>query len=72
MANKAPRIIPAGGTFYEDDRDTHVWGANALDNTTCSVFATVFGRPGEPILTILKDFPRNSRIEALALAASEN
>lgn len=66
MANEAPRIIPTGGTFYENDRATHVWGANASDNTTCRAIVTVYGRPGEPLLTIVEDFPRESRTEVLA------
>lgn len=68
MANEPPRIISEGGAFYENDRATHVWGANGSDNTTCRVLATVFGRPNEPILTLVKDFPRASRAEALAEA----
>ncbi|KAJ6629953.1 hypothetical protein Bhyg_15782, partial [Pseudolycoriella hygida] len=71
VANELPRIIPAGGTFYEYDRATHVWGANAADNSTCQVLVTIYGRPGEPILTLVDDFPRSSRSEALALARSQ-
>lgn len=71
MANEPARIIPAGGSFYETDGATHVWGANALDNSTCKVLATVFARPGEPILTLVKDFNRNSRLEALTQARSQ-
>lgn len=71
MANEPPRIIPAGGTFYEYDRATHVWGANASDNSTCQVLVTLFGRPGEPILTLVKDYQRGSRVEALTQARSQ-
>lgn len=70
VANEEPRIIPAGGTFYELDGATHVWGANASDNSTCKVLATVYGRPEEPLLTFVKDFHRNSRVEALTQARS--
>jgi len=61
------RILTAGSAFYEKDRATHVWGGNASNNSTCKVVATVYGRPGEPILTFLKGYRRESRQEALAM-----
>ncbi|OXA47710.1 uncharacterized protein LOC110855649 [Folsomia candida] len=70
--NKDPlRILKAGDTFYENEGDVHVWSANASNSTTCKVLATLMGRPGEPILTFVKDYPRISREEALKIALNK-
>lgn len=66
-----PRIIPAGGTFYELDGAIHVWGANADNTTICKVLATIYGRPGEPLVTLVDGVERQSRAEALSLALSK-
>ncbi|XP_037031511.1 uncharacterized protein LOC119071017 [Bradysia coprophila] len=69
VGTESPRIIKAGEAFYETDGITHVWGANASDDTPCEVVVTLYGRPGEPILTLVDGVERASRAEALALAA---
>jgi hypothetical protein len=68
MEGEPHRIIKAGSAFHELDRAVHVWGGNASNSTTCKVFANVFGRPGEPILTFKEGYVRESYEKALELA----
>ncbi|XP_037031508.1 uncharacterized protein LOC119071015 [Bradysia coprophila] len=68
VGDESPRIIPAGESFYEVDRITHVWFANASDNSTCEILGTILGRPGKPIITFVDGVNRPSRAEAIELA----
>ncbi|KAG4068601.1 hypothetical protein HA402_004942 [Bradysia odoriphaga] len=68
VGDESPRIIQAGESFYEEDRITHVWFANASDNSTCEILGTILARPGEPIITFVDGVNRPSRAKAIELA----
>ncbi|OXA53740.1 uncharacterized protein LOC110849722 [Folsomia candida] len=73
QVNEEPcRVIKAGEAFHEKDGDVHVWSANASNSTTCRVVATLWGSPGEPILTYVEGYPRVSREKALEVAVRGN
>lgn len=71
MNDEPPQIISAGNAFYEKDHDNHVWGANASNTTTCKAVATVYGRPGEELVSYVKGYTRESYEDALAKARSK-
>ncbi len=68
MNNETRRIIGPGGTFSENHGDVHVWSANPSNTTTCKVIAIVWAKPGEPLLTYVDNYPRESFEEAMKLA----
>jgi len=66
--NDTIKILKEGETFHVKDKDIHIWTANASNTTLCRVVATVWGRPGEPILTPVDNYTRISLGEALVIA----
>jgi quercetin dioxygenase-like cupin family protein len=68
VAGEPVRILKAGESFYELDGAIHVWGANASNMKACKVIATVYGRPGEPILTFVDNYKREGRTSAIVKA----
>ncbi len=57
-----------GDPVYIKDRATHIWSANPSEEETQVLF-TIFGRPGDPIVTYREEgFKRLSFEEAMEIA----
>jgi len=60
-------IYKAGQAFTEKDGDIHIWGANALKDKTTRVLVTLWGRPGEELITFVEE-ERATFDEAMKMA----
>jgi len=68
MSDEPRRILKKGEAFYEKHGAIHIWSSNASDTTVCKVVASIFGRPGEPFVTYVEGYARETREEALEMA----